>query len=159
MQHNSRSLLITTYSILRFRACMEWIRYPSIHARIMFMSENEIVFVYNADSSIFAVASDFIKKITTPDTYDCQLCMVTYGAISMKNPWREYLDSLECKKTFLHRDEFTKKYPGIDVNLPAILLKKPDELPTVLVSADQINQTKNLQDLIRLVDQAQKMGA
>lgn len=116
--------------------------------------EKELILVYNADSSIFAAATDFVKKIAAPDKYDCQLCKVTYGAIKMKHPWKEYLDRLPHKKTFLHRDEFKKLFPSLSASLPTLMIREnQSEQPKTLLSSEEINATKNLQELITLLEQ------
>ena len=43
--------------------------------------KDTIIFVYNADSSVFAQVSDGVKKIAAHDTYQCNLCRITYGAV------------------------------------------------------------------------------
>lgn len=122
-------------------------------------AHSELIFVYNANSGVFAAASDFVKKLTRPDEYDCNLCLVTYGAVKMKNPWKEYLDTLPHQKTFLHKDEFVKRFNDSKVVFPAVLiLESPCESPAVLVSADEINQVKNLQSLISVVNQKLQAG-
>jgi hypothetical protein len=116
------------------------------------MKWNEIIFVYNANSGIFAAASDFVKKLTQPSAYDCNLCMVTYGAVAMKNPWKDYLDTLPYQKTFLHKDEFTARYPSSNEQLPAVFSKSDStETLHVLLTAFEINSVKNLPDLITLL--------
>jgi len=45
----------------------------------------QIIFVYNADSSLFANITDFAHKIVSPKTYSCNLCKLSYGKFSMKN--------------------------------------------------------------------------
>lgn len=113
------------------------------------MLSQELIFVYNADSSVFAAATDFVKKIVTPEKYDCNLCKVTYRALKMQNAWKEYLEKLPQRKTFLHRDEFITKYPNHKEVLPAILIKNnPDDIPEALFTASEINTTKTVQDLI-----------
>jgi len=53
-------------------------------------SKDKIIFVYNADSSVFAQVSDAVKKIVAPGTYQCNLCRITYGAVSMKDEWKTF---------------------------------------------------------------------
>ena len=114
-------------------------------------NKNKLTFVYNADSSVFAQVSDAIKKITTPDKYQCNLCMVTYGAVSMKDEWKEFLDTLPFEKLFLHRDEFHKKFPELEnIELPIVLISNSKK-PEVLLSAKNINDQKNLQELINIL--------
>lgn len=110
--------------------------------------KKELIFVYNADSGIFAAATDFVKKLTNPKEYDCNLCLVTYGAIKMQNPWKEYLDTIPYKKTFLHRNELRERYPDLLVDLPVILENTGATEPKVFLSAAEINSAKNIQDLI-----------
>ncbi|HEX9721823.1 MAG TPA: hypothetical protein VGA53_01020 [Candidatus Paceibacterota bacterium] len=110
-----------------------------------------LVFVYNADASPFALLSDTFKRIVVPKTYPCNLCMVTYGPLGMRKTWKAFLDSLPYEKEFLHRDEFRKQYPNMaDVQLPAIFTKQNSGLH-LLVSAQEINQQKNIPGLIALL--------
>jgi len=96
---------------------------------------------------VFSQVSDAVKKIVTPSKYECNLCMVTYGAISMKDEWREFLDALPFDKEFLHRDEFQKRYPELEsTKLPTIFISQNNTL-NLLVSADEINMQKNVEDL------------
>ena len=112
----------------------------------------KLIFVYNADSSVFSQVSDAIKKVVTPSKYECNLCMVTYGAISMKDEWKEFLDALLFEKEFLHRDEFQKQYPELkSTKLPAIFISQNNTL-SVLVSADEINIQKNIDGLKNIIN-------
>ncbi len=109
-----------------------------------------ILFVYNADAGVFNAISDSIHKVMSPDTYECQLCKITYGMTSMQKEWRQFLDGLVAKKTFLHRNEFQKQYPDIPSNLPAIFTEEAGQLYPFL-NADEINQCEDLDALIEAV--------
>ena len=118
----------------------------------MLKNKDKLIFVYNADSSVFSQVSDAVKKIVTPSKYECNLCMVTYGAISMKDEWKEFLDALLFEKEFLHRDEFQKQYPELkSTKLPAIFISQNNTL-SVLVSADEINIQKNIDGLKNIIN-------
>ena len=109
--------------------------------------KDTIIFVYNADSSVFAQVSDAVKKVATPDTYQCNLCRITYGAVSTKDEWKAFLDTLPFEKEFLHRDEFGKKYPELsEVKLPTIFISQ-NNVPSLLITADDVNMQKNIKDL------------
>jgi len=115
----------------------------------------QLMLVYNADSTLFAAASDFVKKLTNPAGYECDLCKVTYGAVSMKSQWKEYLDSLPYEVLLFHRDEFQKQFPRYtDVALPAIVVRTGDDALQELVSADEISEAKTVSDLRQRVDVA-----
>ena len=55
------------------------------------MNEKKLVFVYNADSGAISLVKDFWKKILRPSSYECNLCMQTFGAFSMKKDWKKIL--------------------------------------------------------------------
>ena len=110
-----------------------------------------LVFVYNADATLKAAAEDFITRIVAPDTYACNLCMVTYGAVAMKSPWRTFLDTLPNEKTFLHRDQFHKKYPHhTTIALPVILTNSGTDLE-VLVNAEEIESVTDMEGLKKIL--------
>jgi len=109
--------------------------------------KDKIIFVYNADSSVFAQVSDAFKKVAAPDTYQCNLCRITYGAVSMKDEWKMFLDTLPFEKEFLHRDEFQKQYPELkSTKLPTIFISQ-NNVSSLLVTADDVNMQKNIKDL------------
>ena len=120
--------------------------------KTMTKNKDKLIFVYNADSSVFSQVSDAVKKIVTPSKYECNLCMITYGAISMKDEWREFLDALPFEKEFLHRDEFQKQYPELEsTKLPTIFISQNNTL-NPLVSADEINMQKNIDGLKNIIN-------
>jgi len=113
----------------------------------MTKNKDKLIFVYNANSSVFAQVSDAFKKIATPDKYQCNLCMVTYGAVSMKDEWKKFLDTLSFQKEFLHRDEFHKQHPELkSTKLPTIFISQNNAL-NLLISAEEINKQKNITGL------------
>lgn len=112
----------------------------------------KLIFIYNADSSVFAQVSDAIKKVVTPKKYQCNLCMITYGTVSMKDEWKKFLDTLPLEKEFIHKDELKNKYPKLaNLELPAVLISNNKKLEVLLFAKD-INEQKSLQDLISLTN-------
>lgn len=110
------------------------------------------IFVYNADASLFSQLTDFAHKIISPDTYECNLCKITYGNVAMKTQWKDYIASLDTPVTFLHRDEFIETYPEQkDVALPAMFVEH-DATATLAISAADINAIESIDELIGLVD-------
>ena len=77
--------------------------------------------------------------------------MVTYGSVSMKDEWKEYLSTLLFEKEFLHRDEFHEKFPALkEEKLPAIFISKNNIL-NLLVSSGEINRQRNITDLKNII--------
>jgi hypothetical protein len=107
----------------------------------------KLIFVYNADSGLFSTVTDFAHKIVSPETYNCNLCKITYGNMTMKSSWKDYLDSLNYEKEFLHRNEFQKQYPEFkEVALPAIFAWRQDQAK-LLMSAEEINSVSDVETL------------
>jgi hypothetical protein len=114
------------------------------------MSKSTLIFIYNAYSGFFNAAADALHKTFSPATYQCNLCAVTYGAVSMRKEWRGFIQSLPTEVEFLHRDEFQQRYKLNNTSYPAIFLSKNDEL-TLFLSADELNSISTLDQLKKAV--------
>jgi hypothetical protein len=110
----------------------------------------ELLFVYNADGDVFSQVTDFAHKIFSPQTYQCPLCTLTYGNFAMKTKWRDVLKTISFPKTFLHRDDFLRRFPREnEAPLPAIYIFIENQL-RMLISADELKTFSSLDDLIAL---------
>ena len=114
------------------------------------MNEKKLVFVYNADSDVISIVKDFWKKLLRPSSYECRLCGVTYGAFSQKKDWKNFINNLKIESEFLHRDEFQKIYNLKDANYPSAYIEHEGVL-TLLISQDEMNSVKNLDEMEALV--------
>lgn len=117
--------------------------------------KTSLVFVYNADSGLFNTLTDIAHKIFSPDTYECNLCMITHDNLSMKSDWKDFIEQLDLELTFLHRDEFISQYDMKDSRLPCIFSKDKDGLSD-FISADKINATNTVEELKKLIQE--KLG-
>ena len=86
-----------------------------------------IVFVYNADSGLFNTLTDIAHKIFAPQTYECNLCAITYGNFGMRDEWQEFLASVDAELEFLHRDELAARYGITAAALPAVFRKEGEQ--------------------------------
>lgn len=123
--------------------------------------QGELVFVYNADATIASAARDFAARLFASEKYSCNLCMVTYGPLTIRSPWKEFLDTLPNEKTFLHRDEFRKQYPAYSGTLlPAVFAARGGNL-SPLLDAKDINGVKDWRGLkeLLLAELAKNHGA
>src|SRR3989344_8691390 len=100
----------------------------------------KLLFIYNAESSLFSQLTDYAHKIISPKTYRCNLCVLTYGNLGMKNKWKDFIKSLNVGVKFLHKDEFVKKY-DFKTTYPIILKEDKGKL-SVLVSTTELNEVK-----------------
>jgi len=112
---------------------------------------NKLLFVYNADSSLFNQIGDLIHKSISPKTYQCNLCGLTYSGVRMKSDWKGFINSLPIKSIFLHRNEFLAQYPFLkNDKLPAVFIDRDGELEK-LISAEGVNNLNSLENLEKLV--------
>ena len=113
-----------------------------------------LLFVYNADSGPVSALMDAVHKVVSPQTYSCSLCFITYGAVSMRREWKDYVARLPYPTEFLHRDEFCARWPGLEVPLPAIMVQAGERAPEVLVGAAEMSREQSVAELIAIVEAA-----
>ena len=109
-----------------------------------------IIFVYNADSGLFNMLTDYFQKMVSPSKYSCNLCAITFGGTGMKKEWKTFIAGLDLPVEFLHRDEFLNRYPAMDVKFPAAFVKSGSDI-SLLITHTEINKAKSMEDLIHLV--------
>jgi hypothetical protein len=113
----------------------------------------KLVFVYNADSGVLSGLKDLVHKATSPSTYQCALCAVTYDLTSMRTAWKEALLALPLPTEFLHRNEFLQAYPAWrDGSLPAAFSADATGGLTSFISTAELNKL-TLEELINLTQQ------
>lgn len=119
-------------------------------------SDTRLLFVYNADGGLLNALKDAMHKAVAPDSYGCSLCATTYGAVSMRPEWRDYVAGLPYPARFLHRDELRRDWPRLREPLPAIFLQQGAAEPRVLVPAAELPLGQSLPELMDLLDR--KLG-
>lgn len=113
-----------------------------------------LVIVYNADEGLGAALFDAVHKLVRPDTYPCDLCAITYGAVSMRGSWRDWLKAQPFASEFYHRQDFHRAFPALaHLPLPAILRRDGDEL-ALLLGPDDMRADMAVADLIAAVEGA-----
>lgn len=109
-----------------------------------------LLFVYNADSGFFNTMADIGHKLVSPETYACRLCAITYGLLTEKAEWRDFVSSIDAECEFLHRDEFHRREPGLAATLPAVF-RSTDQGPKVCLDAATLNGCSSIADLKALI--------
>jgi hypothetical protein len=113
-----------------------------------------LIFVYNAKAGVLNGVMDSIHKMVSPDTYECDLCAITYGLFAMNKHWRAYLKSLPMPAHFYHKPDFEAAHPALgSVGLPIIGLESEKGV-TLLLNADAIKGCPDVNALISTLDQA-----
>jgi hypothetical protein len=109
----------------------------------------KLIFVYNADSGLVNTLMDIGHKAISPQTYECNLCDLTFGMFKENKKWKEFRKESDTEMEFLHRDEFEQKY-GKKFDYP-LILKQDDEL-SVMIPQAELNQIQTLDELISKVE-------
>jgi hypothetical protein len=116
------------------------------------VTAQRLIFVYNADGGLLNSVMDAAHKLISPSTYPCSLCAITYGAVSMRREWKDYLQAMPQDMVFYHRDEFISKWPDISTKLPAIFLQDGPGPLTPLVSDEELDAISSVAQLTALLD-------
>ncbi len=109
----------------------------------------KLIFVYNADSGFINTLIDIGHKAISPQTYQCNLCDLTFGLLKERKQWKKFREESKTEMEFLHKDEFEQKY-GQKFEYPLIL--KDDKDLSVMISKVQLNEIKTLDKLIYKVN-------
>ena len=116
-----------------------------------FSEENlELIFIYNTKSGVVNELIDIAHKLVSPETYDCNLCAISYGAFFMKKKWSTYIETLPFKSTFTYKDKFSKDGYS-NIKFPSVFIRSNEKLDQI-ISATEINEIKDLDQLIGLLN-------
>lgn len=113
----------------------------------------KLIFIYNADSGLGNLLLDGAHKILSPNTYECSLCSLTFGAFSEKSVWKKFREESKVEMEFFHKDEFTKQYAskfGHKFSFPIVLSEGINGLE-VFVNTLEMNDLKTTEELIELI--------
>lgn len=111
-----------------------------------------LVIVYNADEGLFAALLDAVHKLVRPATYPCALCAITYGAVSMRAAWRDWLKAQPFAAEFYHRQDFARAFPALaHLPLPALLRRDEDQL-ALLLGPEEMRSDMDVPALIAAVE-------
>lgn len=113
----------------------------------------KLIFVYNADSGKKNALMDAIHKVISPQTYNCNLCEITYGVFTENKIWKKFRKSVEISMEFLHREEFLKQYAskfGAKFKFPVVLIENKGELE-LFISSDELTLLNKPEELIALI--------
>jgi len=109
----------------------------------------QLLFVYNAEAGALNGLLDTLHKTLSPGTYSCSLCRLTYGAVSMRAEWKQFVQDLGVPIRFMHRREFVAEFPLLrEQPLPAAFWQNATGAWELLVSKaefDEVDLTKLMQ--------------
>lgn len=116
--------------------------------------KKQLIFVYNANSDLFSILTDFAHKILSPSTYQCRLCALTYGNFSVKQQWKSFVENFPIKTAFLHKDEFEKQYK-IQPALPAVFISLNEKVREI-ITKQEIESCQSSEELKTIITEKMK---
>lgn len=108
----------------------------------------KLLFIYNADSGLINTMMDIGHKVISPDTYQCNLCDLTFGIVGENKKWKQFREESSAEMIFLHKDEFEQQY-NQKFDYP-IVIQEDQELKIVISQTDLVN-VSTLDQLIKTV--------
>ncbi len=118
----------------------------------------KIIFVYNANSGLVNTLLDMGHKIISPQTYECNLCQITYGIVTEREEWKEFRESSTDELEFLHKDEFEQKYQQ-KRDYPVIFKMNNENELEELLGKDDLNEMKTATQLIKKLEEIKAKGS
>ena len=116
------------------------------------MKIDRLIFVYNAESGTMNSAIDFAHKMLSPETYECNLCKITYGNFAMKKEWKEFLKQVTTEVKFMYKNQFVKAYGIKDEEFPAVFKIKSGRIKKVL-SCNELNSMNKIEEIVIALQQ------
>ena len=114
------------------------------------MAVDKLIFIYNAKAGKFNALLDTVHKIVSPQTYDCDLCSLTFGAFKEKEEWAAFRKEIDTPLLFLHKDEFLSQYNSKWLpryTFPIVLAEKNGELH-IAITAQRFSKIKRVNELM-----------
>ena len=108
----------------------------------------ELIFIYNAKSGIANAFIDWGHKIISPNTYNCNLCSITYNNLGKEKKWKDFLENINAHSRFYYIDH-VKKLGFVDekIELPCVYLNKKNEFK-LIINSHEMNAFDNVEELI-----------
>ena len=103
-----------------------------------------LVFIYNAESGGLNAVLDYVHKLVSPDTYDCNLCKLTYDNFGQIKRWNDFLINHNISADYYYRDHLIQIGMDPEIELPAVFFNDK----SLLLGSKEINSFKTLDDLI-----------
>ncbi len=154
--------ILSKKSILNFNQIIKWLKkYSNLKILVFFLffinlslngenissRKDGLIFVYNAKSGTLNAAIDYFHKIVSPETYNCNLCILTYDNFGKKKEWKAFLKNLEAPIQFLYADDMKSLRIDKSIKLPILMT----EGSKVLIDSKKMNSFDSIDKLMEEV--------
>ncbi len=111
----------------------------------------KLIFVYNAKSGVKTMVKDFFHKLISPSTYPCSLCDLTYGFVSERKEWKDFINRMDIDMDFHHIDDFEDKYQQKFIYPVVVGVDNSGELSEI-ISKEELDAFSSLEHLMKDVE-------
>jgi hypothetical protein len=109
-----------------------------------------LLFVYKTDSGVLQSLKNYSTGTAASGSDICTLSAVTHSPVGMKKEWKRFLKDLQIPSRSLDRNEYTMEFRQHPTTFPVVLVQTGTEL-AVLIGTEELNQCRDLNDLMLLV--------
>ncbi|PWL30384.1 MAG: GTPase [Fluviicola sp. XM-24bin1] len=95
----------------------------------------ELYFVYNARKGLGNMVMDGLHKVVSPSTYACDLCSLTYGAVTKKKEWKAFLEQSKIPMRFYYTNTLPKEFHQ-NFDYPVVLRYENSSVSCILDRQD-----------------------
>lgn len=119
----------------------------------------KLIFIYNADAGLVNAALDIAHKVLSPDTYSCNLCMLTHDTFTERSAWQAFRESYSVPMEFLHKDEYEQKVndqsslKSKKTHSYPIILKEDQGQIDIFIDTPELNEIKDVNRLINTIQE------
>ncbi|MFA4860816.1 hypothetical protein [Methanoregula sp.] len=117
------------------------------------MSQEEtLLFVSNSNSGVLPQIKNYSDHLSASHSEGCHLSALTYSPVGMKKEWKRFIREQKIPSRALDREEFRAEFGSIAMTFPVVLVRTRRGL-SVLISTDELNRCRSLEDLMNLLQQ------
>lgn len=114
--------------------------------------EEILLFVSNSDSGVLPKIKNYSGESAASRSDGCNLSALTHSPVGMKKEWKRFIKELTIPSRVLDRDEFRAEFGNGITTFPVVLVRSGRGL-SVLISPDELNRCRMLEDLMNLLQQ------
>jgi hypothetical protein len=119
--------------------------------------QETLLFVSNSDSGVVPQIKNYSSGKTASQAERCNLSVLTHSPVGMKKEWKRFMKEQKIPSRLLDRNEFCDEFGPRVTTFPVVLIRTGKSL-SVLISTDELNRCRELEDLISLLEQRLRPG-
>jgi hypothetical protein len=112
--------------------------------------EMTLLFVCNSDSGVLPKIKNYSSNNVVSGADNCNLSTLIHSPVGIKKEWKRFIKDQKIPSRILDRNEFRAEFGQGITTFPVVLIGTGTSL-AVLISTDELNRCRELEDLIGLL--------